>query len=237
MANVGKETAGIGCRESSTADEDFAVAAGRLESGALFKAARCVHISARDIIYREGADADTVYALRGGLIKLISYLPNGRGRIVRLYGRGIWIGLESLLRQPYEHTAVAIEDVEAFRFRADTLRVLERDDARRHVHLMSKWHQHLLEADMWIADFATGPIRSRVARLLGFLSRIEDRSASGSVKLLTCEEMAAILGVTPESVSRVLAEFKRTGLLSVMETSQSELYHCDVGGLERVAWQ
>lgn len=237
MANVGKETAGTGYRESSTADEDFAAAAGRLESGALFKSARCIRFAARDTIYREGGEADTVYAIRSGLIKLISYLPNGRGRIVRLYGRGIWIGLEGLLRQPYEHTAVAVEDVEAFRFRADTLRALERGDAERHIHLMSKWHEHLMEADMWIADFATGPIRARVARLLGFLSRIEDRGASGSVKLLTCEEMAAILGVTPESVSRVLAEFKRTGLLSVTEVSQPELYRCDTSGLERVAWQ
>lgn len=237
MENVNRAAAGVGYRESATTDEDFAAAAGRLESGTLIKAARCIHFSARDTIYREGDDAETVYAVRSGLIKLISYLPNGRGRIVRLYGRGIWIGLEGLLRQPYEHTAVAVEDVEAFRFRADTLRVLERDDAQRHVHLMSKWHQHLMEADMWIADFSTGPIRARVARLLGFLSRIEGRSASDSVKLLTCEEMAAILGVTPESVSRVLAEFKRTGLLSVTGAPHSELYRCDTSRLERVAWQ
>lgn len=239
MPNVRKATAGIVFSDSAAvdADEDFAAAAVRLESGVLLKTARGTRFSARDVIYREGARADTVYAVRDGLVKLISYLPNGRGRIVRLYGRGIWIGLEGLLHQPYEHTAVAVEAVDAFRLRVDTLRAMERSDVQHHVHLMSKWHQHLLEADMWIADFSTGPIRSRVARLLGFLSRVENRDASASVKLLTCEEMAAILGVTPESVSRVLAEFKRKGLLSAVPSSLSELYRCDADALERVAWQ
>ena len=237
MPNGKRAAVEIGYSSSPRGDESVAAAAGRLESGTLLKSARRARFLPRQVVYREGEQADTVYAIRSGLVKLISYLPNGKGRIVRLYGRGIWIGLEGLLRQPYEHTAVAIEDVEVYRLRTHTLRLLERDDVQHHVHLMSKWHQHLLEADMWISEFSTGPIRPRVARLLGFLSRVEDRSASGSVKLLTCDEMAAILGVTPESVSRVLAEFKRSGILCALESSQPELYRCDASALERVAWQ
>lgn len=237
MPNSRRATAEVGHGSGPRGDEDLAVAAGQLESGTLLKTARRTRFLPREVIYREGEQADTVYAIRSGLVKLISYLPNGKGRIVRLYARGIWIGLEGLLGQPYEHTAVAIEDVEAYRFRTHTLRLLERDDFEHHVHLMSRWHQHLLEADRWIADFSTGPIRPRVARLLSFLSRVEDRSASGNVKLLTCDEMAAILGVTPESVSRVLAQFKRNGILCALEASQSELYRCDATALERVAWQ
>lgn len=237
MPDTKRAAVEIGYSSTPAEDEDVAAAAGRLESGTLRKAAKPTRYAPREVIYREGEEADTVYAIRSGLAKLISYLPNGKGRIVRLYGRGIWIGLEGLLRKPYEHTAVAVEEVEVYRFRSHTLRLLEHNDFEHHVYLMSKWHQHLLEADMWISDFSTGPIKPRVARLLGFLSRVEDRSASGSVKLLTCDEMAAILGVTPESVSRVLAEFKRSGILSAMESSQPELYRCDAATLERVAWQ
>jgi CRP-like cAMP-binding protein len=237
MPNGKRAAHEIGFCASSGADEDVAVAAGRLESGKALDAARSVHFPPREVIYHEGGQADTVYAIRNGLVKLVSYLPNGKGRIVRLYGRGIWIGLEGLVHQPYEHTAVAVEPVEMFHFQASTLHQLEQDDHHHHVHLMSKWHQHLLEADMWISDFSTGPIRPRVARLLCFLSRVEDRSASQSVKLLTCDEMAAVLGVTPESVSRVLADFKRSGTLSALEGSQSELFHCDLPTLEKVAWE
>lgn len=237
MPNGKRAANEIGFSSSPRADEDVAVAAGRLESGKVLDTVRSVRFPSREIIYREGGQAETVYAIRSGLVKLISYLPNGKGRIVRLYGRGIWIGLEGLLRQPYEHTAVAVEPVEVFHFRTRTLYQLEQDDPHHHVHLMSKWHQHLLEADMWISDFSTGPIRPRVARLLCFLSRVEDRSASGSVKLLTCDEMAAILGVTPESVSRVLAGFKRSGTLCALDGAQPELFRCDLPTLEKVAWE
>ncbi|MDR2876902.1 MAG: Crp/Fnr family transcriptional regulator [Chromatiales bacterium] len=213
------------------------IGTGCAESSAFLHGAKRSSFSAREIIYREGEAADTVYAIRHGLVKLISYLPNGRGRIVRLYGKGIWVGLEGLLRRPYAHTAIAIDEVEVYRLPASTLRVMQRDDPSDYQHLMQKWHEHLVEADMWISDFSTGSVRSRVARLINFLSRIEEQLNSGEVKLLTCDEMAAILGVTPESVSRIIAEFKRGGVLRALDNASSELYRCDAIELERVALQ
>jgi CRP/FNR family transcriptional regulator len=42
---------------------------------------------------------------------------------------------------------------------------------------------------------------------------LENNASPDLVELLTCEEMASVLGVTPESVSRTLAEFKRQRIL------------------------
>jgi CRP/FNR family transcriptional regulator len=206
-------------------------------SATFLHGAKRSRFSPREIIYREGESADTVYEIKKGLVKLINYLPNGRGRIVRLYGEGIWLGLEGLLRRPYEHTAVAIDDVEVYRLPANMLRIMHKDDPSKYTHLMHKWHEHLLEADLWISDFSTGSVRSRVARLINFLSRIEGQQASGRVRLLTCDEMAAILGVTPESVSRIIAEFKRAGVLRSMDSISPELYRCDSIELERMGLQ
>jgi CRP-like cAMP-binding protein len=214
------------------------IGTGVIEPSATFlQGARRGSFEPREILYREGESADTVYAIRKGLVKLINYLPNGRGRIVRLYGEGIWLGLEGLLRRPYEHTAVAIDDVEVYRLPANMLRVMHNDDPVNYTHLMHKWHEHLLEADFWISDFSTGSVRSRVARLVNFLSRIEGQQSLGKVRLLTCDEMAAILGVTPESVSRIIAEFKRAGMLRAMDSVSPDLYRCDAVELERVALQ
>jgi CRP/FNR family transcriptional regulator len=46
-----------------------------------------------------------------------------------------------------------------------------------------------------------------VARLVDFLSKFEYGEATNRVNLMTVHEMADMLGVTPESVSRILAEF------------------------------
>lgn len=240
MANTKREAVDAGCsvyHRGPVEGKAVPVGTGGAESATFLHGAKRTRFSAREIIYREGESADTVYAIGHGLVKLLSYLPNGRGRIVRLYGKGIWIGLEGLLRRPYEHTAVAIDDVEVYRLPANMLRLVQRDDPRDYQHLMQKWHEHLIEADMWISDFSTGSVKSRVARLINFLSRIEERQTSSKVRLLTCDEMAAILGVTPESVSRIIAEFKRSGVLRVLDSDSPELYRCDAIELERVSLQ
>jgi CRP-like cAMP-binding protein len=43
--------------------------------------------------------------------------------------------------------------------------------------------------------------------------------------------MAEVLGVTPESVSRLLAEFKRSGILIAVGEGTAERYRCDLSAL------
>jgi CRP-like cAMP-binding protein len=45
--------------------------------------------------------------------------------------------------------------------------------------------------------------------------------------------MSEILGVTPESVSRVVAEFKREGILSTIENNTESLFSCDLDKLKQ----
>ena len=52
-------------------------------------------------------------------------------------------------------------------------------------------------------------------------------------ELLTTEEMSEILGVTPESVSRVVAEFKREGILQPIENNDESLFTFDRKKLEQ----
>jgi CRP/FNR family transcriptional regulator len=194
------------------------------------------HFAAKQVIYRDGDSADSVYAIRGGLVKLLSYLPNGRARIVRLHGKGAWIGLGGLLCQPYEHTAVAIDAVETFCIPVHRLLALKLQEPQQFFQFMEKWYEHLCDADIWIAEFSTGAIKPRVARLIGFLSDIEYGKSSGVVELLTVHEMADILGVTPESVSRILAEFKRVDILHKLGDDLShELYQLNYQALQTLA--
>ncbi len=197
--------------------------------------AKLKHFSAGDIIYRQRGSSDTLYAIEWGLVKLLCYLPNGRARIVRLHGQGDWVGLEALLRQPYEQTAIAVYDVGAYCTPTAKLHLLEQGSPQLYYRVMEKLHGHLREADLWISEFSTGPIKSRVARLINFLSRLQYGNSSVNVKLLTCDEMATVLGVTPESVSRFLAEFKRKGILRSLSKPSSEVYECNVKELELAA--
>lgn len=202
---------------------------------ALTGAGKRKRFAARDVIYRESQPVARFHLIRGGLVKLLSYLPNGRARIVRLHSDDDWIGIEGLLGQPYQHTAIAVDDVEVEHFSIHGLQYLHRENARVLRQLLRQWHDDLVQADKWISDFSTGGIRRRVARLLEYLAELEYGHAADRVKLLTVHEMAEILGVTQESVSRVLAGFKRSNILSRQSGLVPEIYRLDTERLGEVA--
>lgn len=192
--------------------------------------------SAKEIIYCESDCSDTVYIIRSGLVKLLNHLPNGRARIVRLHGKGAWIGLGGLLNHPCEHTAIAIGEVEMYTIPVSRFHALKYHDPQHYFQFIEKLYEYLCQADMWISEFSTGTIKPRVARLINFLSEIEYGESSALVDLLTVHEMADILGVTPESVSRILAELKRDDVLHRLNNGLTpELYQLDTQVLQAMA--
>jgi CRP-like cAMP-binding protein len=200
----------------------------------LARARRAVYAQ-QDTLYHQGSPGDTVYFITAGLLKLVAYLPNGRARIVRLHRPGSVLGLGGLRGQNNEHTAMAVTQASALRLSVDALQRLRAEDPTIYVTLVERWYDYLQEADRWITQFSTGPIRGRVAHLLAFLSEFEPDAAEGEVQLLTCEEMGSILGVTSESVSRILADFKRQHILDRRDNEFGEFYQADVERLRDIA--
>jgi CRP-like cAMP-binding protein len=93
---------------------------------------------------------------------------------------------------------------------------------------MARWQRALSEADAWLTELSTGSARQRVARLL--LRLVRDRETS-ECQLFSREDMGAMLGVTTETASRTIAEFKRQSLL--VETAPN-LFLLDIPNLRRI---
>lgn len=200
-----------------------------------YRASKTLHFHPHDVIYHEGLSADAIYVLTKGLVKLISYLPNGRARIVRLHGPASIIGLGGIIEMQYEHTAVAVYDVEVLKIPSNSIRQIKDTDPGTFVQISEKWYEYLRAADTWITQFSTGSIKARVARLVTYLAFLEKGSNGDYVKLLNGEDMASILGVTPESVSRVLAEFKRQNILQSVNGKHHDLFKRNIEQLEEIA--
>jgi CRP/FNR family transcriptional regulator len=196
--------------------------------------ARRVSYPSHVTLYHQGTENETLFFVTAGLLKLIAHLPNGRERIVRLHRPGSILGLDAMLSDSKDHSAVALTSVTALQVPASALERLRDEDAQAYATLLERWHGYLQEADRWITEFSTGPIRGRVARLVAFLSEFEPEACEGEVRLLTCDEMAAILGVTTESVSRTLAQFKRQDLLAQQDDPSNTLYEADVEQLRHI---
>lgn len=197
------------------------------ECQTLIKAIDHVVLAPQAMLYRAGDPAHSVFTIRSGLLKLVQYLPDGRQRIVRLLRASDCAGLEALLGQPYQHDAIALQPAEVCRIPLDVVRRLDRENPRLHQELLTRWQRALVEADAWLTQLSTGSARARTARLLLRVAAGDD-----SCDLFSREDMGAMLGITTETASRIIAEFRRSGALKELRNGT---LHCDVAALSKIA--
>ncbi|MEY6433519.1 Crp/Fnr family transcriptional regulator [Thioalkalicoccus limnaeus] len=180
-------------------------------------------------LYRVKDGGDHLFTIRVGVLKLVQYLADGSQRIVRIARETDVLGLEALLGEGYHHDAIALQPTEVCRLPARLVAELGRDNPLLHRELMARWQRALSEADAWLTELSTGSSRQRVARLL--LRLVRDRDARLS-QLFSREDMGAMLGLTTETASRTIAEFKRQGLLVETEPNGFLL---DIPNLRQIA--
>lgn len=181
------------------------------------------------LLYRAGDPGHAVFTVRSGLLKLVQYLSDGTQRIVRLVHGTDVTGLEALLGQPYQHDAVVLQEASVCRLPIDVVRQLDRDNPRLHTELMNRWQRALNEADAWVTQMSTGTARQRVARLL---LRLATRSEDEACDLFSREDVGAMLGITTETASRIVAEFKRRQILRATADGR---FRCNTAALDKIA--
>ncbi len=180
-------------------------------------------------LYRAGDKGDRMYTVRRGMLKLVQFLPDGNQRIVRLVRATDVTGLEALLGQPYQHDAVVLHPVEACSLPVSVVQALAQVNPTLHRELLTRWQHALTEADAWLTELSTGSAKQRVARLLLRLVRDEEQA---ECQLFSREDIGSMLGITTETASRTIAEFRRQGLLV---ESRPNLFLLDIRNLERIA--
>ncbi len=182
-----------------------------------------------EVLYRMRQTPDYLFTIRSGLVKLVQYLPGGTQRIVRLPIRGDIVGLEALLGIPYQHEALVLESVLVCRIPVGVIKRLDRQIPRFSQQLLERWQRALTETDSWLTELATGSTQVRVACLL--LHLVGDDS-DGICYLPPREDIAAIIGTTTETASRVVAKFRRSGII---EETTPHRARVDVEMLQKIA--
>ncbi|MBV2123218.1 MAG: Crp/Fnr family transcriptional regulator [gamma proteobacterium symbiont of Stewartia floridana] len=180
-------------------------------------------------LYHSGDKGDRMYTVRSGILKLVQYLPDGSQRIVRLIRSTDITGLECILGEAYQHDAVVLQETEVCALPVRVVDNLSKENPALHLELLNRWQRALKEADAWLTELSTGSAKQRVARLL--LRLVKDTHES-QCSLFAREDMGAMLGITTETASRTIAEFKRQSLL--IETAPNQ-FLLDIPNLHRIA--
>ncbi len=153
-----------------------------------------------------------VYTIRSGLVKLVHELANGSYRIVRILRQGDVAGMEALNGTAYLQNAVALLPTSVCRIPVVEIERLNRESPRLSKQLTSRWQKAVSDADTWLAELTTGVSKRRVASLLLYL---EDNKDSDYCYLPSREDIGALLAITTETASRIIAEFGRNGWVNV----------------------
>lgn len=165
----------------------------------------------QEIIFRQGDASAWLYIVRAGQVKLSVAGPDGHAQIMRIAIAGQLIGYDTIdeLHHPYTATALTPVRLCGIRHR-DLLRVLEQnlEVSRRMVQLLN---QELAQAQALIHILGQKSSAEKIALFLLSLVPAHDRSEPRAEMPLPLsrQEMADMLGLTVETVSRLMAELKR----------------------------
>ena len=171
------------------------------------------------IIFYEGNPPLAVYCVYSGVVKLYKAGKNDKRVLIRLLGPGEIIGYRALVAdEPYAATAEAVETATICTISRDTLESVLADDFEITMRLMAKLATELRVSEEQMVTRTQDPVRQRTARfliwLLENLQHPSKKSSAISVPLLR-EEMAQMIGTTPETLSRILREFANQGLINL----------------------
>jgi len=187
----------------------------------------------KQILYTEGNGATHLYALRSGRVKLMRVDDSGRAHVAALLSAGDLFGMEAIFDSAYSTSAEALTDCELCLCSADQIKDLMAQVPRVASDLARYLHQQLsLARDRQVV--ASAP--SAQAKLAGYLlhSLPEDAEASDFRVAgdLTLRDLGGILGISAETVCRVLADLRARG---IVETGASGIRVLDAEELRKLA--
>lgn len=208
--------------------EDRAAMLRKLEFGARLSDELVVRLAAgstviearrRRFIYRAGEQADAVYAIVRGRIKLCRIeTQTDREAVIDILPEGSLFGDSALysIAGLRENCAVAYETCTLLKIPAAEFKAALDEDPRLHDYTLRLIGQRLERAEQRLADFALNAIPARLDRLLADFSHRYGVRESEGVLIdipLPHREIASIVGSTRESVTVRLNAMRREGTI------------------------
>ncbi len=170
----------------------------------------------KSVVFIENSPADALYIVRKGLVKLEETLSDGSTRIVRVVRKGSAAGLETFLDsgQRFDQTAITLQETELCRIPYEVVKSLLKLEPEFYKSVLKEWHNQMEASNRVIVEFSTGTLKQRIACVLLMLIEQANLYSHVEIEMIHIDDMAALTGVTRESVSRILSEFKRQEILN-----------------------
>ena len=186
-----------------------------------------------EIVYSANDAPSGMYGVLSGGVRLSQYTPSGKHLLFSTFSPGAWFGVISEFDGlPRPHNAITVEPTRLLHLSSAAFReIVSRDwrycfDLARCVVVLFRSALDLL------SELRSMPYPARVAQTLLAISDHEVAvGGAGADPRVTQEDLAAMVGVTRQTISRLLTDWESRGLV---ERGYGRIRLLDHPGLARI---
>jgi len=174
------------------------------------------HYAAGALIYAAGDDPGGAFAVIAGEVRLLHYSPGGKYSFYVIFQPGEWFGaLSEMDGQPRFSDATATLDSALLHLGHDAFQTLfhHNDEARE--AFTALLCQSLRTTLTMLTEGQASAPRTHIAQILVSVYSRAKLSGPESVPKLTHEALAAMAGVSRQTVSKILRQFQNDGLVQL----------------------
>ncbi|WP_441241805.1 helix-turn-helix domain-containing protein [Tardiphaga sp. 768_D3_N2_1] len=178
----------------------------------------------RSEIYGEKEPAEYVYQVKSGAVRSYKLLSDGRRQIGAFHLVGDIFGLEN--GGEHRFTAEAIVDTTVRLIKRQSLEIVAENDAMVARNLLSMTTSNLQHAEDHMLLLGR---KTSLERVAAFLLEMDKRLTAADIMALPMSrrDIADYLGLTLETVSRVLSRLHELGTLSFIGNTQRQIVLTD----------
>lgn len=169
-------------------------------------------------LYRMGDSLKSVYAIRSGSFKTYITNPDGTEQIIGFSLPGELLGMDAISENEHACSAKALETSSVCEIPFDRLEALARDIPNLQHQLFRLMSKEIQQDQHSMLLLAQMPAETRLASfLLGMSERLNKRGYAAGEFILSMprSDIANLLGMAVETISRILSHFQDDKLLNV----------------------
>jgi CRP-like cAMP-binding protein len=177
------------------------------------------HYPKDTVVFFENEEGDFFFSIVGGRIKVTILGDDGREVILSILGPGDFFGEMALLdNEPRSATAIAVEDSELLSLHRHDFQSVLADNRSIMSALIKILASRIRKANHQISTLALLDVYGRVARVIVDMARDEGRRLKDgriAFRRATHQEIANRIGTTRETVTRMLKDLERQGMIHI----------------------
>jgi len=166
------------------------------------------------VLFMQGQPSTCLYAVTEGVVKICTHSSDGREQIVGLSGpERLLVGLQSINDERYAYSAIAATKVKACKVNHRTLLARVRDKGDLGMRLVQAVNAQLAHSRALMEVLGH---KCAAAKIASFILLMTPKSERGNCRFslpFSRMEMASLLGLSEETVCRLMANLKRQGAI------------------------